>query len=345
MRRFENRNTARTGVIGIAMSAALVLTAMNFDSIPLISSGREVRAIFADAGGLKTGNSVEFAGVTVGKVRTIELRGTDVAVAMTIDDDLDLGDQPEAAIKTRSVLGGKGVVLTARGEGTLPGDATIPLERTRTAYNLTTELGDVTDAVEGIDTTQLSDSLHAASDVLDETSPELHTALDGVERLSRSVGSRDALVQELFANGSSVSGVLAERSKQINTLLIDGNALLTEIDARRSAIATLIDNVAAVAQQVSGLVADNREQLAPTLDRLNRVLDLLRNNQQSLGAALPGANQYVSTLGEAVASGPFFNAYVANLVPGQYVQPFIDAGLGDGRVPPPHTVNKDGGVR
>lgn len=342
MRRFEDRNTARTGLIGIAMTTAVVLAAFNFDSIPLLSSGREVQAIFADAGGLKTGNSVEFAGVTVGKVRDIELRGTDVAVSMTIDDGLDLGDLPEAAIKTRSVLGGKGVVLIPRGDGVLPSGSTIPLDRTRTAYNLTTELGDVTDAVEGIDTGQLSDSLDAASGVLSETSPELRAALDGVERLSTTVGSRDALLRELFADGSSVTGVLSERRSQINTLLVDGNALLAELDARREAIATLVDNISAVAQQVSGLVADNREQLAPTLDRLNRVLDLLQKNQDALSAALPAGSQYVRTLGEAVASGPFFNAYVANLVPGQYIQPFIDAGLGDGRVPPPQTDPEDG---
>ena len=34
-------------------------------------------------------------------------------------------------------------------------------------------------------------------------------------------------------------------------------------------------------------------------------------------------------LGESVASGPFFKAYVANLLPGQFVQPFIDAAFSD----------------
>ena len=35
------------------------------------------------------------------------------------------------------------------------------------------------------------------------------------------------------------------------------------------------------------------------------------------------------SLGEAVASGPFFKAYLANLLPGQFVQPFIDAAFSD----------------
>ena len=35
------------------------------------------------------------------------------------------------------------------------------------------------------------------------------------------------------------------------------------------------------------------------------------------------------SLGESVPSGPFFKTYVANLLPGQFVQPFIDAAFSD----------------
>ncbi len=40
-------------------------------------------------------------------------------------------------------------------------------------------------------------------------------------------------------------------------------------------------------------------------------------------------NAYAMSLGESVSSGPFFKAYIANLLPGQFVQPFIDAAFSD----------------
>ena len=40
-------------------------------------------------------------------------------------------------------------------------------------------------------------------------------------------------------------------------------------------------------------------------------------------------NTYAMSLGESVSSGPFFKAYVANLLPGQFVQPFVDAAFSD----------------
>ena len=40
-------------------------------------------------------------------------------------------------------------------------------------------------------------------------------------------------------------------------------------------------------------------------------------------------NSYVMSLGESLSSGPFFKAYVVNLLPGQFVQPFISAAFSD----------------
>ncbi|MBJ8343889.1 MCE family protein [Antrihabitans sp. YC2-6] len=336
MRRFENRNTTRTGVVGIALILATVATVSNYDQLPFLDSDHEIRAVFADAGGIKTGDKVEFAGVDVGTVRDLELRGNDVEITMSIRDDLNLGEAPSAQMRTRSVLGAKAIVLIpSTDDDRFDADTAIPLERTRTPYDLPTELGKLAANVEDIDTDQLSDALRATAGVLDETSPELGTALDGVARLSDSLGSRDEALKKLLADGSSVTGVLAERSRQINALIVDGNTLFAELDARRSAISTLTTNVAAVSQQISGLIADNREQLSPTLARVNNVLDLLERNKASIEAALPGLARYARTLNDAVGSGPFFTAYVGNLLPGQFIQPFIDAALGDGRVPTP----------
>ena len=44
--------------------------------------------------------------------------------------------------------------MTPRGDGELTG--TIPLERTKSPYDLPTALGDLTTTISGLDTTQLS---------------------------------------------------------------------------------------------------------------------------------------------------------------------------------------------
>lgn len=73
-------------------------------------------------------------------------------------------------------------------------------------------------------------------------------------------------MKELLRHGSTVSGVLAERRTQLNALVLDGNTLFAAVDARRAALHTLATHLSAVAQQISGLIADNREQLGPALE-------------------------------------------------------------------------------
>src|SRR6202035_4638686 len=85
----------------------------------------------------------------------------------------------------------------------------------------------------------------------------------------------------------------------------------------------------AFATQFKGFIADNRAQLRPALDKLNGVLTIVDNRRDRLKLMLRYLNQYAMSLGESVASGPFFKAYVANLLPGQFVQPFVDAAFSD----------------
>jgi len=82
-----------------------------------------------------------------------------------------------------------------------------------------------------------------------------------------------------------------------------------------------------VANQLTGLVKDNETQLAPTLARLNSVLDVLQKNKDNLRDGIDGLVKFQATLGEAVSSGPFFNAYVQNLIPGNSLKPLVDAAL------------------
>jgi phospholipid/cholesterol/gamma-HCH transport system substrate-binding protein len=100
------------------------------------------------------------------------------------------------------------------------------------------------------------------------------------------------------------------------------------LNARRAAIVGLLAHTSAVAQQVSGLVADNEKQLAPTLEKLNSVTAMLEKNRDSIGQALPGLAKFQVTQGETVANGFYYNAYVPNLQPAELLQPFLDYAFG-----------------
>ncbi|MFD4183701.1 MCE family protein [Rhodococcus sp. NPDC058514] len=326
MRRFRDMNPTPIGVIGTAVVAATVAAALQYDSLPFVGAQPLYRAVFTETAGLAEGNRVEVAGVKVGEVTSLEFDGPTVVVAFTLDESIRLGRASTADIATETVLGTKGLRVRPIGDGELD-RRTIALEQTSAPYELTDALGDLTTKVRDVDTDRLGDSLQTVSETLREVPEDLRAALDGVSRLSATVGSRDRDLRALLSNAEQVTGLLAERSGQINALILDGNELLGELVARRDAIAELSGHVSAVSRAITAVIRDNEAQLAPTLGRLTSVLSVLQENSAALGLAIDRLGPYVTQLGEAVASGPFFNSYIQNLIPAEIMRPFVDAAL------------------
>ncbi|AAS04431.1 MCE family protein [Mycobacterium avium subsp. paratuberculosis] len=315
------------GVLGTVILACVTVVAFQYNKLPFIKNTDDYAAYFSEAGGIKPGNAVRVSGMGVGRVSDLRLEGTKVRIGFTVRKGVVLGDRTEAAIKTETILGAKMLELTPRGDGRLSG--VIPLERTTSPYDLPDALGDLTTTISGLDTTQLSAALTTLADTLKATPENLKPALQGVARFSDTLNSRDAQLRSLLGNANHVSAVLGRRSQQIAGLVANSHALLAALLDERDSLDALMNHLTAVSHQISGLVNDNRTQLKPALDKLNGVLEILDNRKEELQKTLPKFKRYAMSFGECLGSGPFFKAYVANLVPGQFGGPVLDADMYD----------------
>ncbi len=327
MKAFSERNPFIIAAVGVALTLAAVVAALNFDKLPFLTRSKHYSAYFAEAGGLSPGAAVQVSGMQVGKVEGIALDGPRVLVKFNADNNIRLGDRTEAAIKTKSLLGSKVLDLTPRGNGWQADP--IPLDRTHSPYQLPDALGDLTATISGLNTDQLSKSLAVLSDTFKDTPPDLKAALEGVARFSQTLDQRDEQLRNLFTNANKVTGVLAERSDQIVGLIANTNALLVQMQSQSTALDQISGSIAAAFRQINGFIGENRDTLKPALDKLNGVLTILDNRKQKIQESIKRLNVYVMSLGESVASGPFFKAYLSNLLPGQFIQPFIDAAFSD----------------
>ena len=323
----SQRGPVLVGLIGTMIVTCVVIAAFEYNKLPFINDYNNYSAYFSEAGGIKPASSVRVSGMGVGRVSDIRLDGTKVRVGFTVRKGIELGDRTEAAIKTETILGAKMLELTPRGEGRLAGP--IPLERTTSPYDLPDALGDLTTTISGLDTAQLSSALTTLAETFKETPPDLRPALQGVARFSETLNNRDTQLRNLLANANKVSAVLGRRSEQIAGLVSNSNALLVALLEERDSIDALMNNLTAVSHQISGFVDDNRTQLKPALDKLNGVLEILDNHKQDLQSTFNKFRRYAMSFGECLGSGPFFKAYVANLIPGQIGGPVLDADMYD----------------
>lgn len=327
MKPFSERNPLVVGAFTIGAVVLLTLIALNYQKLPFLNFNKEYSAYFAEGGGLKPGDTVQVSGVKVGTVSSVALDGPRVLVKFKINEKVRLGDRTEAAIKSKSVLGIRYLDVHSRGDGRQT--APIPLERTTSPYQLPDALGDLTATVSGLDTGQLSNSLAVLADTLSDTPPSLKVAVKGVARFSQTLSERDKQLRNLLTNARKATTVLAKRTDEVVRLVRDANAILVQLKSQSNALDQISHNLSAAAQQLKGFIAENRATLKPALDKLNGVLTLVENRKQHVQEGIKGLNTYVLSLGESLGSGPFFKVWIANLLPGQFVQPFIDAAFSD----------------
>jgi phospholipid/cholesterol/gamma-HCH transport system substrate-binding protein len=328
MKPFAERNLTAIAAMGVTATAGAVLAGLQYDKLPFLTAPKsEYSAYFAESSGISPGTTVQVSGFQVGAVTNVRLDGPRVLVTFTADKAVRLGDRTEAAIKAKSLLGAKVLEITPRGDGELT--TPIPLDRTTPAYQLPDALGDLAGTVEGLDTAGLNESLDTLAKTFHDTPPDLRAAVEGVARFSQTLNQRDTQLRELLARANSVTGVLAHRSDQVAALIANTNALLAQLQTQSTALDQISGNIAALSRQVSGFVSDNRAQLRAALDKLNGVLSIVDNRKERVQKSITLLNTYAMSLGESVSSGPFFKAYVANLLPGQFLQPFVDAAFSD----------------
>ena len=324
MLKYRGSQLIRSGIIGAVLVLLIIAVGLQPERLWSLATSIHYQALFADAGGLQTGNDVTMSGMKVGTVSDISLQGGRALVTFSVDGKVVLARQSTAHIRIGTLLGQRMLTLESAGNGQLHSSDVIPISRTSTPYSLTDAVNDLTTNSAGTDTRSLNQSLDTLSATIDQIAPQLGPTFDGLTQVSKALNSRDEKLAQLLKGAGNLTGILSERSQQINTLILNANDLIGVLNARRSAIVTLLAHTSAVAKQLSSIVADNEKQLAPTLERLNSVIAMLEKNRDNIGKALPGLAKFMVTQGETVSNGFYYNAYVPNLQPGQLLQPLLD---------------------
>jgi phospholipid/cholesterol/gamma-HCH transport system substrate-binding protein len=105
------------GVFVLVGIAALTYMAIKLGKLEIIGGGNQVefQAEFDSVAGLKTGSSVEIAGVQVGQVKRIGLKADRALVVLSFHPGVKIYGDAIASIKTRGLIGDKYVSISPGG--------------------------------------------------------------------------------------------------------------------------------------------------------------------------------------------------------------------------------------
>ncbi|MEU5757682.1 MCE family protein [Nocardia sp. NPDC047648] len=279
----ESHRRSVLGVLALAALLAVLAAALGFNALGVGRVSYEVE--FAQAAGLRPGDSVTIAGVPVGTVETQRLAGDHVVVTVAVDENVALGAETSAAIKLTTLLGARYVELRPAGQGVLPGRR-IALRHTAVPYDLQQALENATVTFEQIDAQQISKSLDSLATQLDGVPAVLPGLLENMRALATIIGDRRGELGALLAGTQRLTTVVTEQRGDLAAITAQGRDLLGEIVARRDAIERLMDGTRRLADQLRVLVVDDRPKLEELITGLNGLLGSLARNDQLLRSTL-----------------------------------------------------------
>jgi phospholipid/cholesterol/gamma-HCH transport system substrate-binding protein len=101
------------GIFAILGVLAAGYQAIGLGGMNLMSSDQyDIVAEFDNISGLKTGASVEIAGVPIGKVKAIRLKDPQALTVLQIDNAVKLYDDDIAAVRTKGIIGDRYVKIS-----------------------------------------------------------------------------------------------------------------------------------------------------------------------------------------------------------------------------------------
>jgi phospholipid/cholesterol/gamma-HCH transport system substrate-binding protein len=309
--------------MGAAVVVLVTAVGQSFTSVPMLFATPTYYAEFKDSAGIKPGDKVRIDGIDTGVVRSLDIDGDHITVGFSLTDRV-IGTESRLAIRTETILGRKALAVEPRGPQPLRANGIVPTSQTSTPYQLSEAFFDVTKATSGWDLDTVRRSLNVLSETIDQTSPHLSAALDGMKRLSDTVATRDDDIKQLLARTNKIATILGDRSEQINTIALNTRSLLAAFNDRSRAINYLLQNVTAIANELTGVITDN-PNLGHLLEQVRVITDQLERHKLDVADALVTLSQVSAAVSESVASGPYFKVVIANLLPGQVLQPFVDA--------------------
>src|SRR6201993_266151 len=323
MRTLTEFNRGRVGLMGITVLALGVAVGQSFTSVPMLFASPSYYGQFTDTGQLNKNDKVRISGVNVGTVQALEIEGDHVLIKFSIGGNT-IGTESRLAIKTDTILGKKVLEIEPRGTQKLRPGGVLPLGQSTTPYQLYDATFDVNKAAAGWNIDTVKQSLNVLSHTIDQTYPHLSATLDGLTKFSDTIGKRDEQIKHLLAQANKVASVLGDRSEQIDRLLVNAKTLLVAFNERGRAIDALLQNISAFSAEVQGFINDN-PNLNPVLEQLRAISDVLVARKDDLAQTLTYVSQFAASLGESVASGPYFKIVLSNLLPYWILQPFVDA--------------------
>ncbi|BCO34220.1 MCE family protein [Mycobacterium heckeshornense] len=271
----------RNAKIGVAVALVLVLIGATIMVVRSATGIGRINVVgyFADSTGLYKGDKVVILGVAVGKVEKIEPQPNRVKISFWYDDKYKVPADAKAVILSPSLVTPRSIQLTPayRGGPVLADGAVIPQERTAVPVeydDFRQQLERLTQILQPTKpggTSTLGAFINTAAENVRGQGPDIR---DTIIKLSQAISALGDHSGDLFATLKNLSILVSALHDSSDVLrhLNQNLAAVTNVLANDpNEVGNAVKNLNDVVDDVTNFVAENRETLGTTSDKLASV--------------------------------------------------------------------------
>ena len=260
--------------------------AMIIGNFRLFSSPYEIRAEFSDATGVLQGDVVKAAGVTIGRVGSIEIQDGIALVSMTIDEGTEIPANVTAEVRFRNLIGQRMITLvSSSGDSVsdlLQPNEVIPLERTAPAFDLSALFNGLRPLIRSTDPEDINLVSRELVKALRGRGDEVEAILGNTAALSKTLAGKDDEIGILLDSVNQVAGDLASRDAQLRTTLAALNDFLGDVAASKEDLSAALITLDGAATRFNRIIEKNDENLEVELEDLATIFDAVNDKRQDL---------------------------------------------------------------
>ncbi|WP_370249164.1 MCE family protein [Nocardioides sp.] len=289
---------ALTGTLRRVAAPLLIVALVIGAAVVLLGGGdggqKKLTAYFPRTVSLYEGSDVRVLGVRIGTVDSVVPEGDKVRVEMTYDADVKIPSRASAVIIAPSIVGDRYIQLTPAYKSGEELEDNASLDMARTEVPL--ELDDIYASLDRL-TVALgptgANRTGALTDLLQVTAANFSGQ---GEKFNQTVRDFATLSQTLDDNKDELFGATAELQQFITTLADNDDTVQQFNDSlgrvsglladERDDLATALRNLGVALDEVGGFVAENRDLLGKNITGLNRVVQVLVRQRDNLAEVL-----------------------------------------------------------
>jgi phospholipid/cholesterol/gamma-HCH transport system substrate-binding protein len=303
--------TVKLVVFAVACIVVTVGLAVRVGNIDLFAHRTGYTALLTDATGLRAGDAVKIAGVTVGQVNSVGVDRGDAVVQFGLDNDVRVRTSSGVGMRWLDVIGDKVLYLYpgTAGDWLQPG-GTLGLSNDVGDASVGQFLSTLSPFLRSIDPREANAFLVSIDQALQGNESTVRSLFDNAARITSTLGADNAQIGAVIGEYDQVTSAVAARRGDIATLVSNLATVAHGLARRNSLLDAMVVNLSRVTAEFGGLLQSNRSNLAGTIANLDTVARVIEAHQGQLAESLASLPQGLAPYEQMSSDGQWFNIQV-----------------------------------